>query len=116
MRAATLRRYEELLAAATAIVEADYASDLQLPAVAARVFCSTRTLERAYSEVGETTFRGHLRQVRLRRGAELLATGDVRVRHAARRVGYRHAAQFAQAFQLEFGVLPHEYATHLRRR
>lgn len=111
LRPVTIRRYEDLLAAATKIVEADYASTLQLPEVASRVFCSKRTLERAY-ELSGTSFRVHLRQVRMERAAALLAKGDLRVGDVADSVGYRQAAQFAKSFHMHFGVLPKHYAAN----
>lgn len=113
-RADTLRRYEILLAAASVIIDSDYGDDLQLPAVARRVFCSERTLERAYSVLGGMTFRAHLCHVRMERAAMLITEGNLRVGDVARRVGYRQAAQFSRAFRQHHGVLPTQYATRVR--
>ena len=45
---------------AVAIVEREYASELSLDDIARRVASSRRQLQRAYAEIGSTTFREHL--------------------------------------------------------
>ena len=100
---------------AAAIVEAEYASDLALDDIARRVATSRRQLQRAYSEVGDTTFREHLTGVRMERAAELLRHGGLTVREVAHRVGYRQPAQFAKAFRRHHGVAPSEYRAAERR-
>ena len=81
--------------------------------LARRVASSRRQLQRAYSEIGNTTFRDQLTQVRMRRAAELLTRRSVTVREVARRVGYRQPAQFAKAFRRTLGVAPSDYRTRL---
>jgi AraC family transcriptional regulator, regulatory protein of adaptative response / methylphosphotriester-DNA alkyltransferase methyltransferase len=108
-RAATVQLRSSLFADATAIVEREYASALSLEDVARRVATSRRQLQRAYAEIGATTFREHLTRVRMERAAELLARPSVTVREVAHRVGYRQPAQFAKAFRREKGVAPSDY-------
>ena len=72
---------------------------LSLDDIARRIASSRRQLQRAYSEIGSTTFREHLTQVRMDRAAELLARRGMTVREVAHRVGYRQPAQFAKAFR-----------------
>ena len=91
------------------IVEAEYGSDLELDDIARRVASSRRQLQRAYAEIGRTTFRSHLTRVRMERAAELLAGEGMTVREVANRVGYRQPAQFAKAFRRHVGVAPSEY-------
>ena len=105
-RPSTIRLRSSLLEEANAIVERDYASDLSLDDIARRVASSRRQLQRAYAEIGHTTFRDHLTAVRMDRAAELLATRRFTVREVARRVGYRQPAQFAKAFRRHRGVSP----------
>ena len=50
----------------------EYAADLSLDDIARRVASSRRQLQRAYAEIGDTTFREHLTRVRMERAAELL--------------------------------------------
>ena len=111
MRQSTRRLRTALLEEANAIVEAEYASDLSLDDVARRVATSRRQLQRAYAEIGGTTFRTHLARVRMDRAAELLATRTLTVREVARRVGYRQPAQFAKAFRRHRGVAPSDFRT-----
>jgi AraC-like DNA-binding protein len=102
---------------AVAIVEAEYADDLALDDIARRVASSRRQLQRAYAEIGNTTFREHLTRVRMDRAAMLLADRGLTVREVARRVGYRQPAQFAKAFRRYRGVAPSSYrARSLERR
>jgi AraC family transcriptional regulator of adaptative response / methylphosphotriester-DNA alkyltransferase methyltransferase len=105
-RPATIRHRTSLFEDAVAIVEADYSTDLSLDDIARRVASSRRQLQRAYAEIGDTTFRDHLTRVRMRNAAEMLATRRLTVREVAHRVGYRQPAQFAKAFRRYQGVVP----------
>jgi AraC family transcriptional regulator of adaptative response / methylphosphotriester-DNA alkyltransferase methyltransferase len=108
-RPSTVRLRASLLEEANEIVARDYASDLSLDDIARRVASSRRQLQRAYAEIGHTTFRDHLTRVRMERAAELLATRTFTVREVAHRVGYRQPAQFAKAFRRHHGVAPSDY-------
>ena len=108
-RPATIRHRTSLYEDATAIVEAEYAADLSLDDIARRVASSRRQLQRAYAEIGRTTFREHLTRVRMQRAAELLGSRALTVREVAFRVGYRQPAQFAKAFRRHHHVSPSGY-------
>jgi AraC-like DNA-binding protein len=108
-RPATVRLRRSLFEDATAIVQDEYASELSLDDIARRVASSRRQLQRAYAEIGHTTFRDHLTRVRMQRAAEMLAGRGVTVREVAHRVGYRQPAQFAKAFRRYLGVAPSDY-------
>ena len=110
-RPATVSQRTSLFEDAVRIVEAEYHSDLSLDDIARRVASSRRQLQRAYAEIGSTTFRDHITSVRMRRAAELLISGGATVRDIARRVGYRQPAQFAKAFRRAFDTSPSEYRT-----
>jgi len=105
-RATTIRLRTSLFQEAAEIVDREYASDLSLDDIARRVASSRRQLQRAYAEIGDTTFREHLTRVRMQRAAELLARRSMTVREVARRVGYRQPAQFAKAFRRYQGQAP----------
>ena len=92
-----------------AIVEQDFGADLSLDDIARRVASSRRQLQRAYAEIGRTTFRDHLTAVRMERAAELLRVRGLTVRDVAHRVGYRQPAQFAKAFRRHKGLAPSAY-------
>lgn len=108
-RPSTINLRTSLFEDAVAIVQQEYASDLSLDDIARRVASSRRQLQRAYAEIGGTTFREHLTRVRMQRAAQLLADRGLTVREVARRVGYRQPAQFAKAFRRRHGMVPSEY-------
>ena len=110
-RATTIRLRTSLFEEATAIVDQEYGSDLSLDEIARRVASSRRQLQRAYAEIGRTTFRDHLTGVRMEKAAELLAARGLTVREVAHRVGYRQPAQFAKAFRRHHGSAPSDYRT-----
>ncbi len=87
-RPATIRHRTSLFEDAAAIVSVEYASDLSLDDIARRAASSRRQLQRAFSEIGDTTFREHLTHVRMDRAAEMLGGRGLTVREVARRVGY----------------------------
>ena len=106
-RPATIRHRTSLFEEATAIVESEFAADLALDDIARRVASSRRQLQRAYAEIGHTTFREHLTAVRMERAAEhAAAAAALTVREVAHRVGYRQPAQFAKAFRRHHGAAP----------
>jgi AraC-like DNA-binding protein len=113
-RPATIRLRTSLFEDAVAIVESEFASDLSLDDIARRVASSRRQLQRAYSEIGSTTFREHLTAVRMDRAAELLRIRGLTVRDVAHRVGYRQPAQFAKAFRRHHGIAPSDFRANGR--
>jgi transcriptional regulator GlxA family with amidase domain len=94
--------YEE----AIQIIERDYATDLDLDALARQIATSRRQLQRVFAEVGKTSFREYLAKVRMRHAARLLREGATPVREVAQSVGYRQPAQFAKAFRRHHGTSP----------
>ena len=82
-RPATVNLRTSLFEDATAIVEAEYQQDLALDDIARRVASSRRQLQRAFAEIGDTTFREHLTAVRMDRAAEMLAAATATVRDVA---------------------------------
>jgi AraC family transcriptional regulator of adaptative response / methylphosphotriester-DNA alkyltransferase methyltransferase len=108
-RSSTIRLRTSLFHEANEIVEREFASDLSLDDIARRVASSRRQLQRAYAEIGDSTFRDHLTQVRMRKAAEMLASRTLTVREVAHRVGYRQPAQFAKAFRRHEGVAPSDF-------
>jgi AraC-like DNA-binding protein len=113
-RSSTVRLRTSLFEEAVAIVADEYQRDLALDEIARRVASSRRQLQRAYAEIGHTTFRSHLTAVRMDAAAELLGQGSLTVREVAQRVGYRQPAQFAKAFRRHHGVSPSSYRTRRR--
>jgi AraC family transcriptional regulator of adaptative response / methylphosphotriester-DNA alkyltransferase methyltransferase len=105
-RDSTVEHREAVFREAVAIIERDYARQLDLDMVAREIATSRRQLQRAFAEVGNTSFRTYLARVRMRRAFEQLRTGDMLVRQVAHGVGYRQPAQFAHAFRRHYGAPP----------
>jgi AraC family transcriptional regulator, regulatory protein of adaptative response / methylphosphotriester-DNA alkyltransferase methyltransferase len=114
-REVTRRFLAELYVQAGAFVERHYRRPLALPAVARALSTSPRQLQRAYAEVGRTSFAAQLRGVRLRNAAELLAHQPLTVTDVARLVGYRQPSHFVKAFRRMYGVTPGAFRDATRR-
>jgi AraC family transcriptional regulator of adaptative response / methylphosphotriester-DNA alkyltransferase methyltransferase len=115
IRSGTINRRRALFEEAIEIIEQEYASDLELDAVARRLATSRRQLQRAFAEAGKTSFRSHLAEVRMRNALDLLREGSLPVREVAGRVGYRQAAQFAKTFRRHHGRPPSSFRREGRR-
>lgn len=113
-RLTTVQHRTSLFRDAVAIVDAEFADELSLDDIARRVASSRRQLQRAYHEIGQTTFREHLTGVRMDRAAELLGSRSLTVREIAHRVGYRQPAQFAKAFRRHHGAAPSAFRVESR--
>ena len=85
IRSGTVLRRRTLFEEAVDIIEREYASDLELDAMARRLATSRRQLQRAFAEAGQTSFRTYLAQVRMGRALELLREGSLPVREVASR-------------------------------
>ena len=108
-RQATIALRVDLYREVTSIVEFEYGDELALDDLAHRVASSRRQLQRAFAEVGHTTFRQYLTAVRMDRAAEMLVGSELTVREVAHNVGYRQPAQFAKAFRRRHGSAPSDY-------
>jgi len=108
-RPATVRLRTSLFEEAARIVDHEYPADLALDDIARRLASSRRQLQRAFAEVGATTFRDHLTRVRMDRAADMLSGNGLTVREVAHRVGYRQPAQFAKAFRRAHGQAPSDF-------
>ena len=106
VRQTTRDRRRAVYQEAVQIIERDYASDLDLDALARKIATSRRQLQRVFAEVGDTSFREYLARVRMRHAARLLREGATPVREVAQSVGYRQPAQFAKAFRRHHGTSP----------
>ena len=115
-RLSTTRLRRALYAEVAEIIAEEYASELVLEDIARRVASSRRQLQRAFDEVGHTSFRTYLTNSRMDRPAGLLAETDLPVREVADAVGYRQPAQFAKAFRRRHGCSPSEFRALPRER
>ena len=108
-RPSTLDARRRLYEDALAIIAREYPADLRLDGVAARIFTSRRSLQRAFRDAGSSFRTEHLR-ARLHAAAHLIRIEPARtVTSVSHAVGYSQPAQFAKAFRREFGVSPADY-------
>jgi AraC family transcriptional regulator of adaptative response / methylphosphotriester-DNA alkyltransferase methyltransferase len=109
MRDGTVERRRALFEEAKDIIEAEYPTDLELDQVARRLATSRRQLQRSFAEIGNTSFRSYVAEVRMQRALELLQDGTMPVRDVASSVGYRQPAQFAKTFRRHHGAPPSSF-------
>jgi AraC family transcriptional regulator of adaptative response / methylphosphotriester-DNA alkyltransferase methyltransferase len=109
MREGTAERRGELFREAMDLIARDYPHHLSLDGVARTLATSRRQLQRAFAEVGDTSFRDELARVRMRRARALLSEDSLPVRVVAARVGYHQPAQFAKSFRRYHGIPPSVY-------
>jgi AraC family transcriptional regulator of adaptative response / methylphosphotriester-DNA alkyltransferase methyltransferase len=114
MREGTAERREQLFREAMELIARDYSRDLQLEGVARTLATSRRQLQRAFAEIGRTSFRDELARVRMRHARELLAADGIPVRTVAASVGYHQPAQFAKSFRRHHGEAPSTYRKQSR--
>jgi transcriptional regulator GlxA family with amidase domain len=98
------------------ILHEEMADPPGLTALAHRVGTNQTRLGREFqTHLGMSTFE-YLREQRLVRAQELLATTDRRIQQIADAVGFKRAGDFATAFKLRFGMTPREYRRCSRSR
>src|ERR1700712_1473622 len=114
MRDGTAERREQLYQEAIDLIARDYARALQLEGVARELATSRRQLQRAFAEVGNTSFRDELAKVRMGHARALLAAAGIPVRTVAWSVGYHQPAEFAKSFRRHHGEAPSSYRKQSR--
>jgi AraC-like DNA-binding protein len=96
---------------ALALVERNYARDLNDAMVAAQLGLSTSHFRFLFKEATGQPFHKYLVSLRLEKARQLLVQGDLTVSEVARAVGFAGLSHFSRAFAQRFSVSP----THLRR-
>ena len=110
VRQATVQRRRSLFHEAREVIAHRFGEpDLALGSVAREIATSRRQLQRAFAEVGGTTFSRELQRIRMARAAQLLAEGSLPVHLVAGAVGYRQPAQFAKVFRRHHGAPPSNF-------
>ena len=77
-----------------------------LTELAQLVGINDRKLKQGFREVFGTTVFGYLRDRRLEQAQELLLSGQIQVKDAAKTVGYSSPTSFNTAFRKKFGIAP----------
>lgn len=83
----------------------------------ADLMCMSRpTLYRKIKAISNLTPNELINVARLKRAAELLAEGGLKIYEIAEKVGYSSQTHFGRNFHKQFGVSPSEYAENLKHR
>ena len=82
--------------------------------LARRVGLGASRLEHLFKFHTKTTIRDFVRERRLARAAELLATSEERISSIGARIGFTHIANFNHAFKKHFGIAPRAYRDRAR--
>lgn len=105
-RRKVLRQRKALLAAAERSIRRRHSEfGLTLADVAEDAGCSTRQLQRIFTELAGESFRDYLLRFRMERADPLLRKGES-TRATAPKVGYRGPSGFRQAFVRFYGYNP----------
>ena len=83
---------------------------MNIDVLAEKMFMSRSTLHRKIKVITDKTPNDFVRLIRLKRAAELLASGMYKTSEVCEMVGYSSFSWFNKAFQKQFGMAPSEYA------
>lgn len=108
-RPATIEKLERLYAQALPIIEREHMTEIEIDEVAELLSTSRRQLQRAFVEIGGTTYRQHITEVRMRHAVRLLADPSLTIGAVTQLVGYRQQSQFSKSFRARYGTLPSAY-------
>ena len=78
--------------------------------IAAKMNLSTPTLYRKINEISEMTPNEWIKITRLRKAAELILQGDLKIYEIAEAVGFNSQSYFSRTFAKHFHMSPTQYA------
>lgn len=108
-RPATIEKLRRLHEQAVRILAREHMTEIEIDEVAERLGTSRRQLQRAFVEIGGTTYRQHVTEVRMQHAARLLADRSLTIGAITQLVGYRQQSQFSKSFRARYGLLPSAY-------
>lgn len=106
---------QDSLAAAATYLEQNLAEDHSIAALSRKFALNEFKLKRGFRERYGSTVFGYLRQRRMDRARQLLASRRCSVLEAANAVGYSNPSHFARAFRECFGVNPKSFVAERAR-
>lgn len=91
-------------------IEKNYRENISLGELAKhKYFMNSSYLSRLFKQETGKTFSGYLMELRIKKAAELLKDGDIKVNDAASLSGYNDVSHFIQYFKKQYGCTPEEY-------
>ncbi len=91
-------------------------ANYNVEALAAAMNMSRSSLHRKIKALTDLSSLDFIRIIRLKRAAELLQEGELRINEISDRVGFQSPSYFAKIFQKQFGVTPTEFAQQNKQR
>ena len=88
--------------------------DLDVEQLSSMMNMSRPTLYRKIKGISDMTPNELINLSRLKKGAELLAEGDLKINEVANMIGYSLPTNFSRDFQRQFGVSPSVYVCNLK--
>lgn len=100
------RRWQSAVDTAIDVLQAEWDQPLTIAELSRRAGINECYLKALFRERTGQTIIGYLRQLRMEKARQLLASGQYAVKEAAFLAGYASSGKFAQAFQKAHGYLP----------
>lgn len=100
--------YTRLVRLVNELADVDGRCPRSMMGMAKKLGVSVRTMQRAFQSVFGVGVTSYLRNRRLQRARNFLATGQLCVRRAAFESGFYHASRFSQQYRALFGEYPSE--------
>lgn len=91
-------------------------ANYNVEALAAAMNMSRSSLHRKIKSLTDLSSLDFIRVIRLKRAAELLQEGELRINEICDRVGFQSPSYFAKVFQKQFGVTPTEFIQKNRQK
>lgn len=91
-------------------------ANYNVEALAAAMNMSRSSLHRKIKALTDLSSLDFIRVIRLKRAAELLQEGELRINEISERVGFQSPSYFAKVFQKQFGVTPTEFIQKNRQK
>jgi AraC-like DNA-binding protein len=107
----TKRLAQERVAQVKTVLMQSLAHPPSLDELASLAGCNPHYLSRTFSQMEGTPLSLWLRTQRIRRAAQLIASGRYNVSEAGQELGYASLSHFSRAFREEMGVSPSQWVT-----
>ena len=101
--------FDETIEATMKLVAEEYANNISLADVAARINLSPTYLSKKFRLVTGKTFSEYVNYIRLRQATQMLLTTDDSITEIATKCGYNSSNYFKDCFRKKFGVSPRTY-------
>ena len=88
-------------------------SDFGIDTMVDELFMSQSTLYRKIKSLTGLSLTGFIRSIRLKKGAQLILSTDLKLSHVAYEVGFNDYKYFKKTFKEQFNCLPSEYRSQM---